>query len=83
MHLQIFSFFQQLCISICNDYVKKNSETRRLVQNVILKLEKCKATLSAIASPFRNILFVYDEAFQCKPYETSVLLYLENCSVFR
>ena len=26
-----------------------NSETQRLVQNVILKLEKCKATSSAIA----------------------------------
>ena len=30
----------------------------------------------------RNILLACDEAFQWKPYETSVLLHLENCSVF-
>ena len=42
-----------------------NSETQRLVQNVILKLEKfCKATSSATALPFKNINFVCDEAFQ-------------------
>ena len=40
------------------------------------------ATSSAITLPFRIILFVCDEAFQWTPYETSVLLHLENCSVF-
>ena len=40
------------------------------------------ATSSAIALPFRNILFACDEAFQWKAYETSVLLHLQNCSVF-
>ena len=34
-----------------------NSDSQRLVQNEILKLEKCKATSSVIALPFRNILF--------------------------
>ena len=62
---------------------KTTQETQRLARNVILKLEKYKATLSMIALPFRNIVFACDEAFQWKPYETSVLLiHLENCCVF-
>ena len=34
---------------------------RRLVQNVILKLEKCNTTLSVVMLPFGNMLFACNE----------------------
>ena len=39
------------------------------LEQAILKLEKCKATLSVVALPSRNILFACDEAFQQKSHE--------------
>ena len=56
-------------IIICQKYLSKTLGTECNFEVGVMN-----ATSSAIALPFRNILFACDEEFQRKLYETSVLL---------
>ena len=56
---------RKICLMLASHSRQKNNwEAKRLVQNVILKLQKLKATSSAIALSSKNILFAFEEALK-------------------